>query len=84
MKKKLRTPDGKLNCVGDRIAELRISLGESQNGLARLLQLQGWNVHKNAISQIEQGNRTVSDIELFLFARVLKTTVEALLQGVTW
>lgn len=84
MTKKLRTPDGKLNFVGDRIAELRVSLGESQNGLARLLQLQGWNVHKNAISQIEQGKRTVSDIELILLARVLKTTVEALLQGVKW
>lgn len=80
MTKKLRTKDGKLNVVGDRLAELRISMGESQNGIARLLQLQGWNVHKNAISQIEQGTRTVSDIELILLARVLKTTVDVLIK----
>lgn len=76
---KLRTPDGKLNVAGSRIAELRIGMEISQNGLARLLQLENWNVHKNAISKIEQGERAVSDLEMILIARVLHTTVNDLL-----
>lgn len=76
---KLRTSDGKLNVIGKRITELRQSMDLSQNDLARLLQLQGWSVHKNAISKIELGMRMVSDMELILLARVLKTAVSDLL-----
>lgn len=80
---RLRTPDGKLNVTGDRIAVLREAMGLSQNGLAGLLQLKGWNVHKNAISKIEQGKRSVSDLELILIASVLGTTARAFLQDET-
>lgn len=77
---RLRTSDRKLNVVGNRIAELRKSMDLSQNELACLIQLQGWNVHKNAISKIEQGARAVSDMELILFARVLHTSIPNLLR----
>lgn len=82
--KKLRTSDGKLNILGNRIAELRTAINESQNGLASLLQLQGWNVHKNAISQIEQGQRSISDIELILLARVLNVPLTDLFENISF
>lgn len=80
---KLTTSDGKRNVTGSRIAVLREAMGLSQNGLAGLLQLKGWNVHKNAISKIEQGLRSVSDLELILIASVLGTTARALLPDET-
>lgn len=80
--KKTRTPDVKLNFAGRRIAELRKSMGMSQNWLAGQLQLQGVNLHKNAVSKAEKGERFISDIELMAFAKALNVTVEDLLPDV--
>ena len=62
--RKTRTEDGKLNLLGERIAQLRKKSGLSQNSLARELQLLGVNLNKNAVSNIELGKRSISDIEL--------------------
>ena len=66
--RKTRTEDGKLNLLGERIAQLRKKSGLSQNSLARELQLLGVNLNKNAVSNIELGKRSISDIELFAIA----------------
>ena len=47
--RKTRTEDGKLNLLGERIAQLRKKSGLSQNSLARELQLLGVNLNKNAV-----------------------------------
>ena len=40
----------------------------SQNKFAKLVQLEGLDVDKNAIQRIESGKRFVTDIELKVFA----------------
>lgn len=80
--RKIRVSDGKLNTTGKRIAQLRQERNLSQNELAALLQLRGWNVHKNGISKIELGGRTTSEIELALLADALQVPLTDLIQDV--
>lgn len=79
---KNKTNDGKLNLCGRNIAELRMAMEPkvSQNGLAKLLQLAGLDLEKNAIQKIESGQRFVTDIELKALAKVLGTTTDELLK----
>lgn len=74
--RKTRTEDGKLNLLGERIAQLRKKSGLSQNSLARELQLLGVNLNKNAVSNIELGKRLISDIELFAIIAALHASTD--------
>lgn len=76
-----RASDGKNNICGKRIKEIRLSLPEktSQRELARMMQLADIDIDKNAIQRIENGDRFVTDIELRVFAQVLKVSYEDLL-----
>ena len=78
---KNRASDGKNNICGKRIKEIRLNLPEktSQRELARMMQLADIDIDKNAIQRIENGDRFVTDIELRVFAQVLKVSYEALL-----
>ena len=78
---KNKTLDGKLNISGKRIARLRMDMpGKvSQRALADMLQLAGLDINKNAIQQIESGERFVTDIELKSIAKVLGVTADELL-----
>lgn len=78
---KNRASDGKNNICGKRIKEIRLSLPEktSQRELARMMQLADIDIDKNAIQRIENGDRFVTDIELRVFAQVLKVSYEDLL-----
>ncbi len=73
--------DGRLNISGRKIAKLRMALpGKvSQKVLADRLQLEGFDIGKNAIQQIESGQRFVTDIELKGLAKVLGVTADELL-----
>ncbi len=75
---KNRSADGKLNLCGLKIRCLRIDLKLSQRALADKLQLQGIDLSKNAIQQIESGERFVTDIELAAFAKLFRTATDAL------
>ena len=46
-----------------------------------MVQLEGLDLDKNAIQRIECGKRFVTDIELKIFAQVLKTTTDELLSA---
>lgn len=80
---KNKAPDGKLNISGKKIAKLRMALpGKiSQKKLADKLQLEGLEIEKNAIQQIESGERFVIDVELQAFAKVLGVTADELLSS---
>ena len=65
---KNKNPDGTLNVCGSKIEMLRKSKRLSQRALADELQLMGIDLGKNAIQQIESGERFVTDIELRAFA----------------
>lgn len=78
---KNRTSDGRNNIAGKKIKYYRENLPEktSQNKLAKLMQLNGLDIDKNAIQRIEAGHRFVTDIELKAFARVLNVDYSDLL-----
>jgi transcriptional regulator with XRE-family HTH domain len=67
---KNKEPDGRLNIAGEQICVLRKRLSLSQRALAEKLQLHGIDLGKNAIQQIESGQRFVTDIELRAFAEL--------------
>lgn len=58
---------------------LKKSPRTSQRMLAEKLQLQGLDIGKNAVQQIESGARFVTDIELKIFAKVLGVSADELL-----
>lgn len=73
---------GKKNLCGHRIKEARINQHLSQSDLAARIQLEGIMIERDSISRIEIGTRFVADYELMIFARVLKVSVEWLLEDV--
>lgn len=76
---KNKNEDGTLNISGKIIAGLRKSQNLSQRALADQLQLLGIDVNKNAIQQIESGQRFVTDIELKAFAQYFHVSADELL-----
>lgn len=76
---KNKNADGSLNICGIKIKALRKKLGLSQRALADKMQLQGIDLSKNAIQQIESGERFVTDIELKSFANFFKVSSDTLL-----
>ena len=76
---KNKNTDGSLNICGIKIKALRKKSGLSQRALADKMQLQGIDLSKNAIQQIESGERFVTDIELKSFANFFKVSSDTLL-----
>ena len=78
---KNKTSNGKNNLCGEKIYLLRKQLRPrvSQRAFAEKLQLNGIDLDKNAIQRIECGKRLVTDIELKVFAQILNTTTDELL-----
>ena len=78
---KNKTSNGKNNLCGEKIYLLRKQLRPrvSQRAFAERLQLNGIDLDKNAIQRIECGKRFVTDIELKVFAQILNTTTDELL-----
>ncbi len=70
-----RTPDGRNNIVGVKVAKLRKGLKISQRELADRLQLIALDVDKNAVQRIESGQRFVTDIELVALAKVFSVSI---------
>ena len=75
---KNRSPEGKNNICGKKVAEYRKKMPEKK--LADLLQLAGLDLDKNAVQRIESGQRFVTDIELRTLAHVLNVSYETLLE----
>lgn len=66
----------KLNATGKRVRELREKKGWSQMDFATQLQLNGWDIDPATLNRIENRNRTVTDIELLLIAKVLNVKLQ--------
>ncbi len=66
-----RIIDGeKKNIIGGAVRRLRNEAKMSQQALSNKLELLGVYVCRGSISRIEDGTRTVTDIELFAIAEV--------------
>lgn len=76
---KNKTADGRLNLCGKNLSAFRKEKRLSQRAFADKLQLLGLDISKNAIQQIESGERFVTDIELQIFAKFLQISIEDLL-----
>ncbi len=68
------------NIAGETIAILRKNMNISQRQLAEKMQLMGIDLDKNAIQRIEARKRFITDIELCVFAKVFKVSVDTLVK----
>lgn len=83
---RLRTPDGKLNQIGTRVFSRRSELKLTQDAVcARLVEATdgGWNADRREIFRIEDGRRTVTDLEILALSRALNCEPGWLLTGET-
>lgn len=65
--------DGRKNALGPRIRALRKAAGLSQSQLVENLQLKvGWDCDKAVLASIENGRRSLTDLEILAILKVLK------------
>jgi len=69
------------NLCGRRVREARLKNNMSQQQLAAKLQVEGVSIERDSLSRIETGNRFVSDFELKVLAKILKVSVDWLLDA---
>lgn len=73
--------DQRKNICGMRIRQLRKEQKITQKKLAIMAQLAGYSfITETAIIKLESGTRFIPDYEINIFAKLLKTTPEYLLQ----
>lgn len=70
--------DSEKNLIGDKVRELRIAKGLSQQALSDKLETLAIYICRGSISRIEDKQRTVTDIELYGLAKVLDVPMEVL------
>lgn len=74
-----RIIDGQdMNMIGERVRQLRMERGWSQQTLSNKLEMLAIYVCRGSISRIEDKQRTVTDIELYGLSQVLNIPIEAL------
>ena len=77
-----RIIDGKnMNMIGSNVKRLRKARHLSQAELSNQLELLGVYVCRGSISRIEDHSRTVTDIELYALATVLKVSLDELIES---
>ena len=77
----LRHQKCQTNFVGPQIRKLRVRRGWSQAKLAMKLQLNGWDIGREVVAQIEAQTHCVKDQHLLFFAHVLKVSLADLFFG---
>lgn len=68
----------KLNIIGPRIKEARVNAGLSQKQLSEKLELIAVYTCRGSVSRIENGQRTVTDIEIDAISKVLNVSLDYL------
>lgn len=66
------------NLVGEQVRYFRKKKKYSQKQLSEKLEVMAIYICRGSISRIEDGSRTVTDIELYGLAAVLETSIESL------
>ena len=64
------------NLIGEKVKALRKEKNWSQQQLSEKLETLAIYICRGSISRIEDGSRTVTDIELFGLSQVLSTPIE--------
>ena len=79
-----RIIDGdKMNLIGESLKKHRQAQKLSQQMLSNKLELVGVYVCRGSISRIEDGSRTVTDIELYAISKVLGVDISELFGAVS-
>lgn len=81
---RMRTAEGKMNLIGTRVKERRMALKLTQDALcARLADVTegAWIADRRDIFRIEDGRRSVHDVEVVALAQTLECAVIWLLLG---
>jgi transcriptional regulator with XRE-family HTH domain len=74
----IENSSAKLNVIGPQVRKLRERKGWSQSKLAVKLQLFGWDTSQDSVSRLENQDRRVPDLELFVLLKVLDAKFEDL------
>ena len=64
--------------IGQKIRELRMEQGLSQDQLSAQMQIRGCNVSRSALAKIEVGQRDLYPDEIRILKEILKTTYDEL------
>jgi len=70
--------DAPRNIVGPQVIQIRTKRGWSQEKLASVCQLQGWDVSRGVVARIEGGVRWVADFEVLKLASAFNVSVPEL------
>ena len=69
-----------MNMVGKKVRKLRLERGMSQEALSDKLETLAIYICRGSISRIEDGQRTVTDIELYGLSQVLGVPISSLFE----
>lgn len=67
-----------LNVIGPQVRKFRMHKGWTQDHLAVKLQLIGWDTSRESVTRLENQDRRIPDLELFVIAKVLGVKAEDL------
>lgn len=81
MKRLTTTSTEKCNMIGDKLREFRLEQNLSQQNLSNRLETEGVYICRGSISRIEDGSRTVTDMELYGLSKVLKKPIESFFEN---
>ena len=74
----IKTAKRQLNFIGPQVRKFREAKGWTQDKLAIQAQLFGWDTSRLSVTRLENGERRVPDVELFVFAQVLGISADDL------
>ena len=81
MKRLTTTSTEKRNMIGDKLREFRLEQNLSQQNLSNRLETEGVYICRGSISRIEDGSRTVTDMELYGLSKVLKKPIDSFFEN---
>ena len=81
MKRLTTTSTEKCNMIGDKLREFRLEQNLSQQNLSNRLETEGVYICRGSISIIEDGSRTVTDMELYGLSKVLKKPIDSFFEN---
>lgn len=77
MKRLSTTPAQKCNMIGAKLKQFRQEQKMSQQNLSNRLETEAVYICRGSISRIEDGSRTVTDIELYGLSKIRKKPIES-------
>ena len=76
MKRLTKTTSKKCNMIGEKVKQFRLEKRMSQQILSNKLETEAIYICHGSISRIEDGSRTVTDLELYGLSKILNKPIE--------